>query len=136
MKLLYLKFAAMRMLVFFFLFPLFVFSQKQIDLKKKFIGAYKGEISSFKLDTGEDLVDVASTSITIEITLNEVVFSIGSHELTGTYEVMFEADKYFLLDCKIPGRFAGERVVVYKRGKKISRDGLYPQPSAMLYKVK
>lgn len=136
MKLLYLNFVTMRMLFFFFLFPLFVFSQKQIDLKKKFNGAYKGEISSFKLDTGEDLVDVASTSITINITLNEVVFSIGSHELTGTYEVMFEADKYFLLDCKIPGRFAGERVVVYKRGKKISRDGLYPQPSAMLYKVK
>jgi hypothetical protein len=31
---------------------------------------------------------------------------------------------------------AGERIVVYKRGKKISREGLYPQPNAFLFKVK
>ena len=116
--------------------PFLSVAQKQIDLKKKFSGLYKGEITSFKLDTGEDLVDVASVQITIEIKMDEVTFAIGSHSLTGSYVVMFEADKYFLLDCKIPGRMAGERVVVYKRGKKISRDGLYPQPSAMLYKVK
>ncbi len=127
----------MRILIVLLIFiPTIVLSQKQIDLKKKFTGSYKGEISSFKMDTGEDLVDVARVPITIEIKLDEVVFKIGSHELTGSYEVMFEADKYYLLDCKIPGRLAGERVVVYKRGKKISRDGLYPQPSAMLYKVK
>jgi hypothetical protein len=126
----------MRLLLFFVLFPLVVFSQKQIELKKKFTGTYKGEISSFKLDTGEDLVDVSSVPITIEIQLEEVVFTIGAYVLSGNYEVLFEADKYFLLDCKIPGRLAGERVVVYKRGKKISRDGLFPQPSAMLYRVK
>ena len=125
-----------KFLLILFFIPFASFSQKQIDLKKKFIGSYKGEISSFKLDTGEDLVDVASVPITIEIKVDEVSFKIGLHELTGSYEVMFEADKYYLLDCKIPGRLAGERVVVYKKGKKISRDGLYPQPSAMLYRVK
>jgi len=34
------------------------------------------------------------------------------------------------------GQLAGERIVVYKKGKKISRDGLYPQPNAFLYKRK
>jgi hypothetical protein len=126
-------------MIFFFLsmgFPVLLFAQKEIDLKKKFKGSYEGTISTFKLDTGEDLVDVSSIPIRIEIDQDSVHFNIGKHKLSGSYYVMFEADKYFLLDCKIPGRLAGERVVVYKRGKKISRDGLYPQPSAMLYKVK
>lgn len=116
--------------------PLFSFAQKQIDLKKKFMGKYEGSVSSFKLDTGEDLVDISSVPISIKIEADSVFFKIGKHELSGVYSVMFEAQKYFLLDCKIPGRLAGERIVVYKRGKKISRDGLYPQPSAMLEKVK
>jgi len=46
---------------------------------------------------------------------------------------MFEGKKYFLLYVKIEEKLAGERIVVYKKGKKISRDGLYPQPSAFLY---
>ena len=116
-------------------FPLLLSAQKEIDLKKKYKGSYEGTISTFKLDTGQDLVDVGSVPIRIEIEGDSVLFSIGKHRISGTYKVMFEASKYFLLDCKIPGRLAGERVVVYKRGKKISRDGLYPQPSAMLYKV-
>jgi hypothetical protein len=34
------------------------------------------------------------------------------------------------------GQLAGERIVVYKHGKKISREGLYPQPNTFLFKVK
>jgi hypothetical protein len=41
-----------------------------------------------------------------------------------------------LLDCKINGQLANERVVVFKKGKKISRDGLYPQPNTILLKSK
>lgn len=128
----------MRTILFFLVigFPLLLSAQKEIDLKKKFKGSYEGTISTFKLDTGEDLVDVESVPIRIVIEDDSVLFTIGKHQLSGTYKVMFEANKYFLLDCKIPARLAGERVVVYKKGKKISRDGLYPQPSAMLYKVK
>jgi hypothetical protein len=113
-----------------------VFSQKPIELKKKFFGSYAGEIATFKMDTGEDLVDIEKEKITIEIAADNVVFNIGRRQLKGTYEVLFEAKSYLVLDCKIPGRLAGERIVVYKHGKRISRDGLYPQPSAMLYKQK
>jgi hypothetical protein len=113
-----------------------LFGQEPVELKKKFFGAYKGEIATFKLDTGEDLVDIEKAPITVDIDADSVSFTIGRRALKGPYTVLFEAKKYVVLDCKIPGRLAGERVVVYKQGKRISRDGLYPQPSAMLYKVK
>lgn len=126
-----------RVLIFsFFLLPLFVSAQKQIELKKKFFGTYAGNISSFQMDAGNDLFNVDSTTIKIEIKEKEVFFTVGKNTLKGTYYVMFEAKKYFLLDCRIEGQLAGERIVVYKKGNKISRDGLYPQPNAFLYKEK
>lgn len=123
-------------LVVICLAPLFSMAQKPIELKKKFFGTYTGEISSFKLDTGEDLVDVDKTVIKINIEQDSIQFNIGRNELGSTYTVLFEAAKYYVLDCKVNGRLAGERIVVYKKGKKISRDGLFPQPNALLYKVK
>jgi hypothetical protein len=116
--------------------PLFFMAQKPIELKKKFFGTYAGEISSFKLDTGEDLVDVDKTYLKINIAQDSIQFNIGRNELASSYTVLFEAAKYYVLDCKVNGRLAGERIVVYKKGKKISRDGLFPQPNALLYLVK
>ncbi|MDP4866867.1 MAG: hypothetical protein NWQ47_01160 [Crocinitomicaceae bacterium] len=123
-------------LVVICLAPLFSMAQKPIELKKKFFGTYAGEISSFKLDTGEDLVDVDKTVIKINIEQDSIQFNIGRNELASSYTVLFEAAKYYVLDCKVNGRLAGERIVVYKKGKKISRDGLFPQPNALLYLVK
>lgn len=125
-----------RSIVFLLFFlPLFTSAQKKIELKKRYLDTYEGFISSFKMDSGNDLVTVDSTSIQIEIKENEVNFTIGKNSFKGTYYVMFEAKKYYLLDCSIEGQLAGERIIVYKRGKKISRDGLYPQPNTFLYKM-
>lgn len=124
------------LLVVSFLVCSTAWSQKPIELKKKFLGSYSGTIASFKLDTGEDLVDIEREKISLMIDVDSVKFTIGRNSLTGSYTVLFEAKKYYVLDCIIPGRLAGERVVIYKAGKKISRDGLYPQPSAMLTKDK
>jgi hypothetical protein len=119
-------------LIFCFL-PLLAVAQKKIDLKKKYFGTYGGDISSFQLDSGKDLINVDSTNIKVTISEKDVEITIGKQSMKGTYHVMFEGNKYFLLDCVIENQLAGERIVVYKKGKKISRDGLYPQPSAFLY---
>lgn len=120
-----------------FLLPLMLLAQKQVDgLKKRYFGTYEGEITSFQLDSGKDLVAVDSTGISVEIGDSTVQITIGKNQLKGKYDVMFEAKTYFLLDCRMEGQLAGERIVVYKKGKKISRDGLYPQPNAFLYKKK
>ncbi len=129
----------MRRLTFIalFLFPSVLLAQKQVDgLKKKYFGKYVGEITSFQLDSGKDLVAVDSIGIAVEIDDSTVLITIGKNQLKGKYDVMFEAKTYFLLDCRIEGQIAGERIVVYKKGKKISRDGLYPQPNAFLYRKK
>jgi hypothetical protein len=111
-------------------------AQQPIELKKKFQGTYEGAIPAYQLDSGKEIVDVDLTPIQIQITDKNIFLQIGKNKLSGTYTIMFEAKTYFLLDCRIENQLAGERIVVYKKGKKISRDGLFPQPSVQLEKTK
>jgi hypothetical protein len=111
-------------------------SQKPITLKKKFYGSYEGEIPAYKLDVGTDNVDVAAVAIKIKLEGDSVHITVGQNALHGVYHVLFEGKNYFVLDCRMDGQLAGERIVVYNRGKRISRDGLYPQPSSFLDRVK
>lgn len=103
-------------------------------MKKKFLGAYKGEVPSYKLDIGEEVIDVSSTAIYVDLQAEEITISIGNNVLKGKYEVMFEAKSYYLLDVDVVGQLANERIMVYKRGKRIARDGMYPQPLAEMSK--
>jgi hypothetical protein len=119
-----------------FILPVLLSAQQPIELKKKFQGTYEGAIPAYQLDSGKEIVDVDLTPIQIQITEKNVFLEIGKNKLSGTYTIMFEAKTYFLLDCRIENQLAGERIVVYKKGKKISRDGLFPQPSAQLERTK
>ena len=119
-----------------FILPVLLSAQQPIELKKKFQGTYEGAIPAYQLDSGKEIVDVDLTPIQIQITDKNVFLQIGKNKLSGSYTIMFEAKTYFLLDCRIDNQLAGERIVVYKKGKKISRDGLFPQPSVQLEKTK
>lgn len=119
-----------------FILPLSVSAQEQIDLKRKYFGKYQGTIPSYKMGSSLDVIDVGETAIYVTIAKDEIAVTIGNRKLYGTYEVMFMAKKYYLLDAKIKGQLANERILVYKRGRRISRDGLYPQPVTELNKFK
>lgn len=113
-----------------------IFSQKLVDdIKRKYFGVYQGTIPAYQLDSGKDLITVEPTPITIEITAKNIILDIGKQHVTGVYTVLFQGNSYYVLDGTIEGQEANERIVVYERGKKISRDGLFPQPNVMLEKL-
>ncbi len=111
-------------------------AQKEIKLKRKFLGSYKGMVPAYEINTGEELIPVGETPIYVSITKSDISVTIGNREITGTHNVMFEADSYFLLDCEMTNQLANERILVYKRGKRLSRDGMFPQPVTELKKYK
>jgi hypothetical protein len=49
---------------------------------------------------------------------------------------LFDTKSYYLLEVKLENQFAPERLMVYKKGKKIIREGIRPQPDALLLKQK
>lgn len=116
------------LLTLLFVLPLSAFSQKEIELRKKYFGKYKGVIPAYKMNATNEIVEVGETMIYIDIFKEQIMVKVGNNVRYGTYEVMFMADKYFLLDATIEGQLATERIMVYKRGKKIARDGMFPQP--------
>lgn len=120
--------------IIFLLCSLSTFGQKEVTLKKKYFGTYTGEIPGFQMDSGNEVVDISPSKIRIEVWKDSIRFFIGAYTKQGTWTVLFEGDNYFVLDCPINGHLDGERIVIYKRGKKMSRDGLNPQPNAFLFK--
>ncbi len=114
--------------------PFSLSAQKEYTLKSRFLGQYKGEISSYNIDTGKKIMKVSSSAIYIELEKEKITITIGNNQLTGTYAVMFKAKKYYLIDARIEDQLATERIIVYTRGRKLSRDGMYPQPVTELLK--
>lgn len=117
------------------LFSMTFTAEAQGKLKRKYYGVYNGKINSYKLDTGGEVLDVAAVPIQIDLYSGYLNLHIGKTTSKGAYTILFEAEDYYVLDCEMDNNSIGERIIVYKKGDKISRDGLYPQPSAMLYKT-
>lgn len=124
------------LLILFLLSAGVTFGQKEIKLKKKFQGTYEGVIPEYSIQSNGELHFVSSASIAIVIGENQVQVQVGENMMIGTFEIMFKAEKYFLLDVDIEGQLANERILVYKKGKKLSRDGMFPQPVTTLKKTK
>jgi hypothetical protein len=120
----------------FFLSGLIVTAQKELKLSKKYLGDYKGVIPAYILPTSGGEARVNETSIEVTINESTIEVVIGQLRRKDNYVILFESKGYFLLECKVEGQPVAERIVVYKRGKKIGRDGLYPQPTAILFKQK
>ena len=122
------------MIILILIFPFALSAQKEIKLKRKYMARYEGVVPAYSMGSALEIVDVDEAPITIIIGKKVIYTTIGERKLQGTYEIMFEADTYYLLDATMTGQLANERILIYKRGKKISRDGMYPQPVADLKK--
>ena len=105
-----------------------------ITLKRKYLGKYKGTIPAYQIQTDKEVMDVTACSIYMNIEEDAIELTVGNNKFTGTYSVMFKTKAYYLLEARMEGQTYAERIMVYVRGKKASREGLYPQPVAALEK--
>lgn len=122
------------LIILFLVSCFFGYGQEEIELKKRYLGSYKGTIPAYQVTVDLSIVEVSETPIYVHLMKDEITVTIGNRTLTGTYTVMFKANDYYLLDATMEGQLATERILVYKRGKHISRDGMYPQPVTELNK--
>jgi len=118
----------------FFLVPITLVAQKDITLKRKYLGKYKGTIPAYQIQTDNEVMDVTACSIYMNIEADAIELTVGNNKFIGTYSVMFKTKTYYLLEARMDGQTYAERIMLYVRGKKASREGLYPQPMAALEK--
>jgi len=108
----------------------------QKPLKKKFLGKYEGEIPAYKINTGSQFIDVSSTSISLTIQKNELVFMVGRNEMTVPYSWIKKDKKTIQIEFLRSIDETKEIVILTKKTKEILREGVYPQPKCILKKAK
>jgi hypothetical protein len=120
--------------ILFFLASVSLVAQK--PLKKRFCGEYRGQIGAYKLNTGSQLIDVASTDISVKLRKTDLDFTIGRNEMTVLYTWEKKDKTTLILTFKRTVDESPETLFLYKKTKSIMRVGIFPQPNAQLTKKK
>ena len=95
-----------------------------------------GQIEGYKLNTGSQLIDVASTDISIKLRKTDLDFTIGRNEMTIPYTWEKKDKTTLILTFKRTVDESPETLFLYKKTKLIMRVGIFPQPNAKLTKKK
>ncbi len=106
------------------------------QIKKKLLGVYEGKVPTYELNTGTDLIQVKEATIQVDLTAIGLSITVGNQKKMGTYNIVLDTDSYYVLEAILENQAAPERILLYKKGKKLSREGLTPQPDALLVKMK
>lgn len=101
-------------------------------IKKKLLGTYEGAIPAYTMDVGQGVVEVFQTTIIIELTENGVVQQLGNMKRKGTWKITETDKQYYILVLQLDGQLAEERIILYKKGHTMKREGIFPQPDATL----
>lgn len=112
------------------------FSASSQEVKKKYLGVYSGEIPSYALELGEEVFQVQSSVIEIQLQAAGVfVEKIASTQKRGTYQLIKEDKEGMYFEIRLEGQFIPESYVLYKKDKRLERKGIYPQPDVFLKKI-
>lgn len=124
----------MRLLLLLFVLILSNPGNTQV-IKKKYLGLYKGEIPSYALELGQEVFQVQSLQVQVELKPGGVLIQrLASKEATGTYTIIKEDKNAIYLEGQLEGQFIPESFILYKSDKRLERKGIYPQPDSFLKK--
>ena len=126
----------MRQFKFLFLLSLaflMLSSAGKKPIPKRLIGNYTGTQDAYEINISNDLVNVPAVELTVKLSYNELILSSPNKVLKARYEVKSPTKKYYALKVYFEDGSI-ENWQLYRRGKKILRDGLHPRPSMVFVK--
>ncbi len=124
-----------KLLLVFIVSTFFSFDLSAQQLKKKNLGVYSGTIPSYTMAAGEQVLDVSSTGIQIELKADkQVTETIGSVPTNGTYTVASETKTEIFITVNYPNAMVQEELVLNRKTHELERKGFYPQPGCILKK--
>lgn len=111
------------------------FSGNSQEIKKKYLGVFTGEIPSYALELGEEVFQVQSAQMEVQLKPEGIMIEkIASKETRGTYQWIKEDKIGIYFEAKLDGQFIPESYILYKKEKRLERKGIYPQPDVFLKK--
>lgn len=126
----------MRQFHYLFLITLAFFilsSAGKKPIPKRLIGTYIGLQDAYEVKVNDDLVLVPSVQLTVKLSYNELILSSPNKVLKARYEVSSPTKKYYAIKVFLEDGTI-ENWQLFRKGKKILRDGLHPRPSMVFVK--
>lgn len=105
------------------------------QVKKRDQGVYKGLIASYKINTGQELIEVDSSEVLIKLQKSSFSIKIDNIEYEGTYEVDKKEKRNYILKVKTDYSDIKEEIILFGKDKIMKRKGIFPQPDARLRKL-
>lgn len=103
-------------------------------MNRSCFGTYKGKIDGYSIGKSNELIQVAPSSIEIQIMKGPIFIFVDDQKYEGTWKVLLETKVYYLVEAQTKSN-APERLMVYKKERKILREGISPQPNVILKKT-
>jgi hypothetical protein len=121
----------------FILVCLFLHSNVSAQVKKSYFGKYVGTIAAYEMSAGaSERIQIGTSAIEIQLSAKEIVVVIGTKTNKGIWTLVSENKTNFVIEGKMDNSSATEKILIYKKGKKIVREGIRPQPDVMLKKAR
>ena len=126
--------------VFAFVFiSLFVDSAatQTVRVKRKYCKTYQGEIPKYSAMLGKEIVGVSSMIIDIHVKKDSLYLNIGNIRVSGVYTAQKSTNPDEVV-LTLPRENSGieERIILNTAKKTLLRKGVFPQPDALLSRVK
>jgi hypothetical protein len=119
-------------LICILIFKAFNFSAQ---IKKKDLGTYKGNIPSYQINNGSQLLEVASCNITVFLYKENLKLVIGSKTYSGGYAVKKIKRRAYDIHLTTPHSQIEEVFRLDGKERKMLRKGIFPQPDCQLIKL-
>jgi len=105
----------------------FVGFSQTIKLKKKYLKVYEGTLPEFSINTGKELVNVASEKVKLTLQIDSLYFVVGSIKYSGSYSVQKSSKTTLSIVGKMNETSIPEELVLNTKTKTITRKGVFPQ---------
>ncbi|MEY3843968.1 MAG: hypothetical protein RL293_390 [Bacteroidota bacterium] len=108
-----------------------------VRVKRKYCKTYQGDIPTYSAMLGQEIVKVSSEQIDIQVKKDSLYVTIGNTQISGVYAAQKSTNPDEIV-LTIPRENSGieERIVLNTAKKTLLRKGVFPQPDALLLRVK
>jgi len=108
-----------------------------VRVKRKYCKTYQGDIPTYSAMLGQEIVKVSSEQIDIQVKKDSLYVTIGNTQISGVYAAQKSTNPDEIV-LTIPRENSGieERIILNTAKKTLLRKGVFPQPDALLLRVK
>jgi hypothetical protein len=108
-----------------------------VRVKRKYCKTYQGDIPTYSAMLGQEIVNVSSEQIDIQLKKDSLYVTIGNTQISGLYAAQKSTNPDEIV-LTIPRENSGieERIILNTAKKTLLRKGVFPQPDALLLRVK